>query len=142
MEEAMDRMIRCAHCGCLFEADPRVKNQKYCNKKECQRARKNLWQRQKIAHDSDYRDNQRDCQREWHKRHPDYWKKYRSKNKTYAKRNRLLQRYRNTKRRVRMIATMDASEPASFPGPGSYYLVPVIATMDASAQKVILIPAA
>jgi hypothetical protein len=40
-----------------------------------------------------------------------------------------------------LIATMDASKPAPSLAPGSYYLVPMIATMDALAQKVILIPA-
>ena len=54
----MDK-IRCAHCRCLFVPNHRIKNQRYCNKKECQRARKNAWQRQKLANDPDYKANQR-----------------------------------------------------------------------------------
>jgi hypothetical protein len=50
-EEAMRGRIRCAHCSCLFFPDPRVKNQRYCSSKECQRARKRLWQKEKLAHD-------------------------------------------------------------------------------------------
>lgn len=136
----MNQMIRCAHCGCLFEPNPRIKNQRYCRKKECQRARKSLWQKRKLADDPAYRGNQRDCERRWHKQRSDFWKDYRNRHPEYCERNRLLQRYRNTKRRPARIATMDASKPASSLAPGSYYLVPVIATMDASVQKVILIP--
>lgn len=137
----MNQMIRCTHCGCLFEPNPRIKNQRYCRKKECQRARKSLWQKRKLVDDPAYRGNQRDCERRWHKQRSDFWKDYRNRHPEYCERNRLLQRYRNTKRRPARIATMDVSKPASSLGPGSYYLVPVIATMDASVQKVILIPA-
>ena len=32
--------IRCAHCRRLFEPNPRVKNQRYCEDEPCQRAGK------------------------------------------------------------------------------------------------------
>jgi hypothetical protein len=41
-----------------------------------------------------------------------------------------------------MIAKMDESKPALVNKPGTFYLLPVIAKMDASPQKVLLIPIA
>lgn len=51
----MNDMIRCANpcCQRLFVPNPRVKNQRYCNRKNCQRVRKRLWQREKMAGDPD-----------------------------------------------------------------------------------------
>ena len=138
----MSRTIQCVHCGRHFEPDPRVKNQRYCREKECQRARKRKWQHAKLLNDPDYKANQRDCQRQWHKRHPGYYKEYRQRHPESCERNRLMQRYRNSRRRSRQkIATMDAFRPAPVLHPALYYLLPVIAKMDASARKVIIIPA-
>ena len=52
----------------------------------------------------------------------------------------LLQCCRNAKTRV--IAKMDESKPAPVNKPGAFYLLPLIAKMDASPQKVLLIPLA
>jgi hypothetical protein len=133
--------IPCAHCGGSFTPDPRVKNQRYCSAKPCRRSRKNAWQRKKLAVDPDYRANQRDCQKEWHKRPPGYYRKYRKGHPDYAVRNAFLQGVRNARRPHRLIARMDALKPAPIKAPGAFYLIPMIAKMDASAQKVILIPA-
>jgi hypothetical protein len=139
----MDPRIRCAHCRRLFQPNPRVKDQRYCSEKPCQRARKNLWQWQKLASDPDYQANQRECDRQWRKRHPDYWRLYRRRHPRSAERNRLFQRARNGKRRPPpVIAKMDASKPSLSVIPGTYYLVPEIAKMDALTRKVILIPVA
>jgi hypothetical protein len=134
--------IRCNHCQNLFDSNPRIKNQKYCGSRQCQRARKREWQRRKLATDPDYKSNQRDCQREWHRRHPRYYQLYRKRNAKIAERNRLLQRMRDSQRRpARFLAKMDASGPAPGLVLGQFYLLPVLAKMDASAQKVFLIPA-
>ena len=69
----MNRTIRCAHCRCLVLPNPRVKTQRFCSNKACQRARKAQWQRTKLATDPDYQANQRDCQRSWQNQHPQYW---------------------------------------------------------------------
>ena len=141
----MNNLIRCANPSCrrLFLPNPRVKNQQYCKKKACQRLRKNLWQKHKMASDADYQDNQRDCQKEWRKRNPDYWRRYRSQHPDYVKRNRLLQKERDKNRHFKNLAKMDASKK-SFPvKPGSYYLIPVtgnLAKMDALPLKIFLIP--
>lgn len=134
----MNSAIPCTHCGCLFVPDPRVKNQRYCGDKGCQRARKLKWQKEKIGNDPDYKANQRACQSDWHKRHPGYHKKYRRDHPDCRERNNLLQRCRNAK--ARMIAKMDESKPTPVNKPGVFYLLPMIAKMDALPQKVLLIP--
>jgi len=137
----MNLMIRCAHCRRFFHPDPRVKNQRFCGSAACQRARKTPWQRQKMATDPDYKENQRVCRKEWQKRHPHYWRSYRSRSPEYFRRNRLLQRVRDRTRSIKGLAKMDASRPFSLVKPGAYYLIPHLATMDALAQKVLVIPA-
>jgi len=141
----MKRQIRCAYCKCLFFPNPHVKNQRYCSSKACQRARKRLWQREKIATDPDYKQNRFDCQRAWSNRNPDYWKEYRMNHPAYTRRNLELQNVRDKRRSLQQmdLAKMDALEPFSIVKQGTYYLVPDsanLAKMDASAQKVCLIP--
>lgn len=131
------KQIACAHCGCLFNPNPRVKNQRYCSDKECQRARKRLWQRQKLATDPDYKANQTDSQKAWREKNPDYWRKYRELNPQYVEHNRSRQRAR------RGVAKMDASGMDLPLESGAYYIVPEwagVAKMDASVRKVRLIP--
>ena len=100
--------IRCAHCHCYFVPKPHIKNQGHCSKKECQRARKSAWQRQKLAADPDYKANQRECQKQWSRRHPDYWQRWRERHPEYTARNRELPKARRSRRR-RRVAKMDAS---------------------------------
>ena len=45
-----DRQVATA-CGRLFDPNFRVKNQRYCGGQACQRARKQEWQKQKLAVD-------------------------------------------------------------------------------------------
>lgn len=138
--------VRCAHCRRVVPANPRIEDQTHCSRKACRQDKKRLWQRQKMAMDSDYKDNQRDCWKAWFERNPHYWKEYRKSHPEAAERNRLQQRERNRERR--RIAKMDTLRPVSEVMPGTYYLVPenmheqVIAKMDTLARKitVILIP--
>ncbi len=134
----MITMIACAHCGRVIPRNPHVKNHRYCKKEDCQRTRKRKWQKKKLATDNDYKANQRACQIDWHSRHPGYYKKYRLDHPDYCERNNLLQCCRNAK--ARLIAKMDASKPDQVYKPGAFYLLPVIAKMDALPQKVMLIP--
>ena len=96
----MSCTIRCAHCGRPFIPNPRVKNQRYCGSKECQRARKTLWQREKIRTDREYQANQRESHRSWRERNPGYWKQYKMRNPGYTVRNRILQRHRDKRRQA------------------------------------------
>ena len=133
--------IPCCHCGCFFEPSPRNKNQVYCMKPECRRAKKAAWQRHKMATDPDYRANQKSSHQQWAKNNPFYWKSYRRKHPEKVIRNRLLQTIRNRQRcrklhsiskmDASLIAKMDPSECNNFKAVGQFWLVPVIAKMDA-----------
>jgi hypothetical protein len=134
------KQIQCAHCGRLFDPNPRVKNQRFCGMKECQRARKRLWQRRKLATDPDYKTNQAESQKTWQESHPDYWRRYRERNPQYTERNRHRQRER---RHGGNVAKMDALKTDFILESGTYFIIPEsggVAKMDASARKVRLIP--
>lgn len=133
-------MIKCVHCGRYVVANPRVKNQRYCSDRKCQKARKAKWQREKLASDPDYRANQEDARCRWRRSNRDYWRKYREANPGYKERNRQLQRKRDIERRYGDLANMDALKPGPVLEFGAYYLCSHLANMDASSQKVILIP--
>jgi hypothetical protein len=144
--------IPCCQCGRYFLPDPRQKNQRYCREKACQRARKSVWQREKLVSDSVYRANQKQSQADWLSRNADYWKRYRAVHPKQADRNRDLQKIRN-KRSHSGIAKMDASVIAKMDVsrsgkssvgswfPGSFWLVPAIAKMDAIKVVLHQIPA-
>jgi len=140
--------ISCSHCGRLFKPSPRHKNQTYCMRSECRRARKAAWQRYKMKTDPDYRRNQRTSQAQWIRQNPGYWRRYRKKNPRKAERNRILQTIRNRKRRKKgdakmepsdLIAKMDASKQKQFQPYGQFLLVPMIAKMDALKVNIIAI---
>ena len=136
---------RCVHCGRLYIANPRVKNQKYCSRDICQRARKRRWQQRKMATDGDYRQNRKESRQMWQTRHPGYWQQYRERHPQYCERNRMLQKQRDAKRRAKHLAKMDALKQLKSIKPGTYYLIPCIgnlAKMDALTQKISVIPAA
>jgi hypothetical protein len=141
--EAMEP-IRCAHCQQFIVLNPHIKNQRYCNSAACQRVRKTLWQKQKLKTDSDYKANQKDCQKQWRENHPGYWRNWRAEHPEYSKRNCIQQQERNRQRAFK-IAKMDASMTESFIKSGCYFIIPellgpvIIAKMDASIQKVRLI---
>ena len=82
----MGQPNKCVHCQRHFRPNPKIKNQSYCGRKECQRAGKSKWQREKMAGDPDYRINQQDSQKNWCRQNPDYWRKYRSRNRQYCER--------------------------------------------------------
>jgi hypothetical protein len=125
------RSFTCSFCRRVLPANPRLKEQHYCNQAPCQRARKSKWQRQKIVTDPDYQANQRDAQKLWRERNRDYWRNYR--------------RRRHDRRKEPInppgkTAKMDTFMPDTFIFPGSYMLVPIFAgpvKMDALAVKII-----
>lgn len=133
---------RCVHCRCLFIPNPRCKDQLYCSRKVCRRARKSQWQRRKMATDADYQQNQKDAQSTWRKNNPHYWRNYRKTHPHYVQRNRDLQKHRDAKRRAARLAKMDALSPIKSIKSGTYYLVPLLddlAKMDALTQKINII---
>lgn len=119
--------LKCKHCHQSFSPRPQNPDQQYCSEPVCQRARKRIWQQQKLLADPDYQANQSAAQSCWQDKNPDYWSKYREKNADYVARNRERQRERNRRRRGQdagrlPIAKMDASMPESPIIPGRYLL--------------------
>ena len=136
----------CIHCSKDFSPNPRVKNQRYCSDRSCQRARRARWQRKKMTKDPDYRQNQRMCWKEWAAQHPGYYRDYRFKHPEYVKRNRLLQLRRNARKRKdglgKLIAKMDVLGSGFFSRKGELFkLIPqgnkLIAKMDSFVVKLI-----
>jgi hypothetical protein len=134
---------KCAHCREQFKPNPRVKNQKYCGKRECRKARRAKWQRDKIATDEDYRENQKICSQKWEVRHPGYYRQYRRKHPEYTERNRILQQIRNNRRsnnrQGKLIAKMDSLIRPYYLRDSLFRIVPqkgeMIAKMDSLIVK-------
>ena len=72
----------CNACHRTQPVNPRSPKQEYCNRADCQRARKRAWQRKKRATDPDYRQNQIDAHKRWRERYPEYWREYRKRKKS------------------------------------------------------------
>ena len=144
MEEGL-----CVYCGDFFDPSPRHKNQTACRKAKCQRAKRAAWQRHKMKTDPMYSANQKSSQKQWTRANPGYWKAYRKKNPEKVQRNRILQAIRNRKIRSSgsgaqmeegAIAKMDASKGDNFKVLGQFWMVPVIAKMDALKVNIVKIP--
>jgi len=139
----------CVYCGDFFDPSPRHKNQTACKKEKCQKAKRAARQRHKMKNDPIYRANQKSSQNQWARANPGYWSKYREKNPEKAEKNRILQAIRNRKARSSdsdakmdegVIAKMYASKGDNFEVLGQFWMVPVIAKMDALKVNIIKIP--
>jgi hypothetical protein len=118
----MNNARRCVACGSLFCPLSHVPNQRFCSAPNCQRERRRRWQRQHMRADADYRENQDRAQANWRARHPDYWRQYRATHPAYCKKNSVMQRTRNERRRLPAVANMDASLIAGPLASGFYLL--------------------
>ena len=127
--------IACFHCGRTFT--PRNRNQYYCSQAPCQRARKAAWQRRKMKTDPEYRTGHKMSQHKWLNSRPDYWKDYRRRHPEQVERNRMLQTIRDRRQRASVagdeivLAKMDAGKRCDFEPVGRFWLVPLLAKMDA-----------
>jgi len=117
------KTIKCVNCRRIVPANPRVKSQKYCNRKACQCVRKNKWKQSKIASDPDYKNDQKDYHKKWIAQHPGYYRNYRKQNPDYCDRNRELQKKRDTKRRLKRSCKRDALKHFSDIKPSTYKLI-------------------
>jgi len=140
--------FRCACCRRILPRNSKVKNQRYCGDKACQRARKRKWQREKLETDPDHRANKRASQQAWKNKNPTYWKEYRRKNSASNERNRQLQRVRDrAKCRGAArddLAKTDTSMPFFNDTSAIYYIstdMGNLAKMDALPVKIIQITA-
>jgi hypothetical protein len=148
----------CFHCKQPFRKK-RI-DQYYCSKKACQRARKANWQQERLKSDPDYRRDQQQANEDWKLNNPDYWMNYRKNNPKKARRNRILQKVRNRKRYQNkergepnqiiiskreekhsdVIAKMDASKTPLKETLDEFWIIPVIAKMDALKANILIIP--
>lgn len=111
----------CTWCGKAFFPCSQVPQQRYCSAPDCQRERRNKWQRDKLKTDKDYRDNQLRAQQAWCERNPDYSRQYRETHPEYVSGNRLRQQKRNLiATTTKKIAKMDVSNPIGPLLPGIY----------------------
>ena len=126
--------ITCLHCGKQVPRNPRLKQgQKYCSRKECQRAHMRAWKKEKYATDKCYRQKCLDSQKLWREKRPahQYQREYRKSHPMYVERNRELQRKRNEKRREAEREGIDQkivnrNTLSCYPrGDGIYALIPV-----------------
>jgi hypothetical protein len=90
--------VVCLNCYEFFPPSPRHKNQRYCMKPPCRRAKKAAWKRHKMATDPDFKLDQKLSNQKWAQNTPGYWKDYRERNPQKAERNRILQSVRNRRR--------------------------------------------
>jgi len=102
--------------------------------------------------DPDYRLNQKMSNKKWAEAHPGYWKVYRKNNPKKAERNRILQTIRNRRRPKKhktdvkvdpsLIAKVDTSITDKIKVVGQFWMVPVIAKVDALKVNIYEIPKA
>lgn len=122
-----NRTLICTNCKEEVKVNPRSKNQQYCGKGKCQRARRAQYQRQKMKEDKAYQENQKMCQKEWQIRQGDYYRKWRAKHPGYITRNRELQQLRNMKRSKsregKMIAKMYSLGKAIYSRKGGLFKI-------------------
>ena len=96
----MTPTITCINCGAVVPRNPRLKKQKYCSGKECQKAMRRSWKKKAYAKNKSYRKKHLDTQATWREQRPAhaYQQQYRESHPEYVNRNRELQRTRNKKR--------------------------------------------
>lgn len=121
---------KCVCCGCWFTPRANVPNQQYCSCRTCQNARRQLWRKQKLRIDADYRADQYASQKRWCEKNPDYWERYRARHPDYCQKNRERQKVRNQRRDLigkqaaGLIAKRYASTGRNSVISGYYNLVP------------------
>lgn len=123
----------CQHCGRTCRCNTRVKNQKYCSRKECQQARKRKWDKTHYHSNKTYREKRLASQKVWRENRPQdkYQKAYRERHPEYVKRCCELQKERYKKRRESERKALDqkiVNTDAIFTQPkgdGIYELIPV-----------------
>ena len=111
----MQNTFICKGCNTKKPINPKLKgNQEYCGERKCQRKRKAAWQKNKMATDANYKQSQQKLVQNWRDKKPAHQSQsqYRKDHPSYVADNRVKQRNRNQKRRVKpfeeVIVKMDA----------------------------------
>jgi hypothetical protein len=135
----LDEGNRCASCNKPFRARAQSPRQAYCKDVQCQRTRRRRWQQAKRLADPDYKYNQRNAQRAWAKRNPDYWSEYRRTHPEYRERNRVQQLARGRSATGALFAKIYSSQLGTALTPGIYRVTPArgeIAKMNLSGVEI------
>ena len=138
---------RCICCRLTFKIQ-RNPAQRYCSRSDCQKIRKEKWRSHKRQVDPDYRSNQAAANKQWQKKHSDYWRQYRANHADYTTNNRKQQSNRQKQRRqlakkwqTKEFAKSDALPLKNDLVSGSYCLLAVsgkeLAKSDAFIVKII-----
>ncbi len=144
----MSTSFVCLSCGKEKKAAAKsAGRQSYCGERACQQSRKTAWQKRSMAEDSDHRASQRQSQQNWLRANSDYWSDYRGRNPDKVERNKRLQTQRDRRRRSSNkheppLAKMDASASDKSKKQldnGEFWLIPVLAKMDALKVKIVAI---
>ena len=103
-----------------------------------------------MATDPDFKLDQKLSNKKWAQNNPEYWKEYRKRNPKKGEINRILQAIRNRRRYsnrkknantdIPLIAKVDASISNKSKVVGQFWLVPVIAKVDALKVNIFEIP--
>jgi hypothetical protein len=123
----------CQHCGRKCRCNPRVKNQNYCSREECQQARKRVWDKKHYHTNKKYREKRLASQKIWRENHPQkqYQQEYRARHPEYVahcyeKQN---ERYKTRRKAEReALEKNNVNTDAIFTQPkrvGVYKLIPV-----------------
>jgi hypothetical protein len=138
---------RCICCRLIFKIQ-RNPRQRYCSRSSCQRIRKEKWRSHKRKIDPDYHSNQAAANKQWQKKHSDYWRRYRANHPEYTDNNRKKQSNRQQQQRqlaktwqTKEFAKSDALQSKNDLVSGSYCLLAVsgkeFAKSDAFIVKII-----
>jgi hypothetical protein len=121
----------CCNCQRLCLKNVRLKgHQRYCGLKDCQQARKNQWELDRLKRDSTYRLKRYSSKKAWYRKYPGdrYQSSYRASHSEYVSVNREKQRLRGSKETKmpleEKIVKTDALIPESPVSEGFYVLMP------------------
>lgn len=141
----MSKTYKCHHCHGRYPKNPRLKgNQSYCNSKECQQERKNVWEREKLKNDTNYKSKRQAAKRKWYYNYSGdkYQSEYRKSHPKYCENNREKQVLRNQKRQILTtqpkIVKTDTLSPESTGLQGLYVLLPYKKAVEKTDAKKIV----
>lgn len=128
----MNKKIKptCLNCSCIF-ISKRNPNQQYCSQRQCQNIRKNLWYKNKLSSDPDYRYNHNEACKKWRNNNRSYCSNYRNSHPKYVEQNRSKSKERKRKATAHeqnddmsQFAKNDALIPKNQIKSGIYQLIP------------------
>lgn len=134
--------FKCRHCKQWCKKNYRIKgNQYYCGDRQCQQARKNLWESEKLRNDPSYRLKRKTSKKAWYKNYPgdQYQTNYREEHPDYVSDNREKQSTRNENRTKKSSASKivktDGLFSESLTGGGLYMIIPYESGRDKKVVK-------